>query len=130
MIPFLLSVGNILPGLFGKKLSDRAAKIVGIGLLVALAVAVLSVGKCAYDASVVNRYEAQHDAEAAKKQLQADRDADAAVANQATELAETQKKLDEATREAAQRDPEGAAKPVGPVTESYYETLRKKEKRK
>ena len=74
--------------------------------------------------------EAQHDAEAAKKQLQADRDADAAVANQATELAETQKKLDEATREAAQRDPEGAAKPVGPVTESYYETLRKKEKRK
>jgi uncharacterized protein HemX len=130
MLPFILSVGNVLPGLFGKKLSDRAAKITGIALLVALAVAVLSVGKCAYDASVVNRYEQQHEAEAAKKQLQADRDADKAVANQAAELADTQKKLDEATREAAQRDPEGAAKTVGPVTESYYETLRKKEKRK
>lgn len=132
MLPFILSIGNLVPGLFGKKLSDRFAKIVGIGLLVALAVAVLSVGKCAYDASVVNRYEQQHEAEAeaAKKQLQADRDADEAVANQAAELADTQKKLDEATREAAQRDPEGAAKTVGPVTESYYETLRKKEKRK
>lgn len=130
MLPFILSVGNILPGLFGKKLSDRTAKFVGITLLIATALMVFGVGKCAYDASVINRYEAQHDAEAAKKELQADRDADAATANQATELVETQKKLDEATKAAATRDPEGAAKPVGPVTESYYETLRKKEKRK
>lgn len=130
MLPFIISIGNILPGLFGRKLSDKVAKITGIALLVILAVVVLSIGKCAYDASVVNRYEQQHEAEAAKKQLEADRAADQATANQAAELADTQKKLDEATREAARRDPEGAAGTVGPVTESYYETLRKKEKRK
>ena len=129
-IPFMISVGNIIPGLFGRKISDRAAKIVGILLLVAVALLVIGVGKCAYDMSVINRYEQQHDAEAAKKQLQADRDADVATANQAAELEETKRELDAATREAAQRDPEAAAKTVGPVTSSYYETLRKKEKRK
>lgn len=130
MLPFIINIGNVIPAIFGKKLTDRTAKIVGILLVIALAILIFGVAKCAYDASVVDRYVQQHDAEAAKKQLQADRDADEATANQAVELVETQKKLDEATRDAAQRDPEGAAKAVGPVTESYYETLRKKEKRK
>ena len=130
MIPFILSVGNILPGLFGKKLSDRTAKFVGIALMIATALMVFGVAKCAYDASIINRYETQYDAEAAQRQQQADRDADNAVANQAAELAETQAQLGEAMNSAKARDPEAAVKPVGPVTESYYETLRKKEKRK
>jgi hypothetical protein len=130
MLPFIISVGNIIPRLFGKQLSDRTAKIVGILLAVALALMVFGVSKCAYDASVINRYQTERDAEAAKRTLQADRDADEATVNQAAELAETQQKLDEATNDAKARDPEGAARKVGPVTESYYETLRKKEKRK
>lgn len=130
MLAFIASIGSFIPGLFGKDLSLKAAKIAGFAILALLLAATLSLGKCAYDASVVNNYEVKHDAQAAKQTLDADRAADAAMENKAAQFDETQAKLEQVTAEAAKADPVGAAKTVGPVTSSYYDELRKKEKRK
>ncbi len=126
----IMSIGAFLPGLFGKQVSEKVAKVLGIVSLGLLLIAVLSLGKCAYDASVIEKHESAERARKAEKQLEADRAADLATEQQARDLAETQQELEEAQAEAARRDPEGAAKPVGPVTESYYDTLRKKENRR
>lgn len=126
----IMSIGAFLPGLFGKEVSQKVAKVLGFVILGLLALAVLSLGKCAYDASVIEQHEAEDRAEKAQKQLDADRAADEQTAEQARELADTQKQLEQAQKEAAQRDPEGAAGTVGPVTDSYYDTLRKKENRR
>lgn len=126
----IMSIGAFLPGLFGKQVSERVAKVLGIVALGLLLIAVLSLGKCAYDASIIEQHESAERARKAQKQLEADRAADLATEEQARDLVETQQELEEAQAEAARRDPEGAAKPVGPVTESYYDTLRKKENRR
>jgi uncharacterized membrane protein len=126
----LMSIGAFLPGLLGKQVSQKVAKVLGIITLGLLLIAVLSLGKCAYDASVIEQHESTDRAEKAEKQLEAERRADEEAAAQEAELAETKAELDAATAEAARRDPEGAAKPVGPVSQSYYDTLRQKEKRR
>lgn len=126
----ILSIGAFLPGLFGKQVSEKVAKVLGIVTLGLLLIAVLGLGKCAYDASIIEQHESAERARKAQKQLEADRAADLATEQQGRDLVETQQELEEAQAEAARRDPEGAAKPVGPVTESYYDTLRKKENRR
>lgn len=126
----IMSIGAFLPGLFGKQVSEKVAKVLGIIALGLLLIAVLGLGKCAYDASIIEKHESAERARKAEKQLEADRAADLATEQQGRDLAETQQELEEAQAEAARRDPEGAAKPVGPVTESYYDTLRKKENRR
>ena len=129
MWTLIATVGGFLPGLFGKQFSERTTKAIGIGVLILGLIAILSLGKCAYDRSVINQHDAEVRAESAEKQLEADRQADAETAAKAAKLDETEKKLDEATRDAAKADPAGAAGKVGPVTESYYETLRKEQRR-
>lgn len=126
----IMSIGAFLPGLLGKQVSEKVAKVLGIITLGLLLIAVLGLGKCAYDASIIEKHESAERARKAEKQLEADRAADLATEQQGRDLVETQQELEEAQAEAARRDPEGAAKPVGPVTESYYDTLRKKENRR
>lgn len=128
-MPFLLSLGTFIPGLFGRTISEKVAKIIGGLILLALVLLVLAVGKCAYDKGVVNNAEVKHDAAVATQTLAADRAADAALENKAAAFDETQAKLEQVTRDAAKADPKGAAQPVGPVTSSYYAELRKKEKK-
>lgn len=128
MLPFIASIGAFVPGLFGKKLSFKAAKIAGIATLAVLLVAILSLGKCAYDASVVNEYKVEQRAKQAEETLEAERRANAEEMARQLDEAETQGRLDAATNEAAKADPTGAAKPVGPVTKSYYDTLRKEKR--
>lgn len=121
----ITSIGAFLPGLFGKEVSQKVAKVLGIIALSILLIAVLSLGKCAYDASIIEQHESRERAVKAEKQLEADRAADEQTERQARELEETQQALEQAQAEAAAADPEGAAGTVGPVTESYYDTLRK-----
>jgi uncharacterized membrane protein len=121
----ILSIGAFLPGLLGKKVSDRVARILGTLALVTLMLALLGLGKCAYDASVIAKHEAAERAAKAEAIVEADRAADEATAQQALDLADTQKALEAAQAEAALLDPARAAQPVGPVTDSYYDTLRK-----
>lgn len=68
LIPFALKLG----------IPVRFAKIAVIGTLIVLAVALLGLGKCAYDRSVIKSHEARQDAANAK----ADRKADAKAAEQ------------------------------------------------
>lgn len=65
MLAFIASIGSLIPGLFGKQLSYKVAKIAGFAILGVLLLAVLSLGKCAYDASVVNKYKADQQAKVA-----------------------------------------------------------------
>lgn len=122
----IMALGAFIPGLFGRKLSDRLTKALGVTLLLLALVALLSLGKCAYDTSVIAKHEAAERARKAEAVAAADRAADEALAAQVAEQTETQNELEAAQTEAVRRDPAGAASPVGPVTESYYDTLRKK----
>lgn len=124
-MPLIASIGAFLPGLFGKQVSEKVAKVLGFIALGLLLIAVLSLGKCAYDASIIEQHESADRAEKAERQLDAERRADEEAEATASELAETKADLDAATAEAARRDPEGAAKEVGPVSQSYYDTLRR-----
>lgn len=128
MLQFIASLGNLIPGLFGRKLAYQTAKIIGFAILALLVVLVLILGKCSYDASVVNRAETEHRAEAAERQLAADRAADAEMANKAAAFDNSQEHIEQLTRDAAKADPKGAAEPVGPVTRSYYEGLPRRKK--
>lgn len=128
MLKFIASVGSLIPGLFGVKLSYKAAKVIGFVLLAALAVGVVIVGKLAYDASILNRYKTEQAAAKATRDLSAERAANAKARENEAKLAETQTKLDEAAGIAEKAQPVEAAKAVGPVTQSYYDTLRKEKK--
>lgn len=130
MLSLLVSIGGFIPGLFGKNLSEKTAKIVGGAILILLLLVVLNVGKCAYDASVINEHEVQYRAQAAEQTLEADREAEAQASATAAAYIQTKADLDQATRDAARAHPTEAAKQVGPVTQSYYDTLRKKENRR
>lgn len=129
MLSIIATIGNFVPGLLGKELSGKAAQIVGWIVSAALLLALLSLGKCAYDDSVINKHETEERAKQAERQLQAERDANAKMAQHAAEYAAQQKTLEDAAAEALRRDPVGAAKPVGPVSQSYYDSLPKKEKK-
>lgn len=65
MIGFIATIGQFIPGLFGKKLAYQTAKAAGIGVLIIFLIAILSLGKCAYDKSVVNGYKAEQAAKIA-----------------------------------------------------------------
>jgi hypothetical protein len=60
----IASIGAFLPALLGKELSYKAARIAGFITLAILLVAVLSLGKCAYDASVIEQHETEREAAA------------------------------------------------------------------
>ncbi len=126
----IMALGAFLPGLFGKTLPDKYTKLLGTALLILAGLLLLGLGKLAYDASVIAKHEAEQRAEIARKTLEADRAADAKAAEDARKLAESQKQLEQAARDAAKADPTGAAKPVGPVSQSYYDTLRKQQEKK
>lgn len=130
MLTAIASVGAFIPGLFGKELSYKTAKIVGFIILGFALLALLRLGIWAYDRSVIEQHETEQRAEAAEATLEADRAADKEAEATATELAETKAQLDTATAEAAKAHPTEAAKGVGPVSKSYYDTLRKKENRR
>lgn len=57
----IASIGAFLPGLFGKELPYKVARVVGMGVLAVLLVILLGVGKCAYDASVIEDHETKRE---------------------------------------------------------------------
>ena len=100
--------------------TPQYAKRIGIIISVAvLLLFVLPVAKCSYDNSVI----AKHEAQIADDVLEADRKANEDLAKDQAEFNKGQDRLETAATEAAKADPSGAAKPVGPVTKSYYDNL-------
>lgn len=62
----IASIGAFLPGLIGKELSYKTARIAGFITLGLVLIAVLSLGKCAYDASVIERHKHEREVAAGK----------------------------------------------------------------
>lgn len=86
MLAFIASVGSFIPGLFGKKISFGAAKVLGGVILVFLLFALLSVGKCAYDKSVIEEHETAREVKAGKaREVAADRRIDDQINNAKSE---------------------------------------------
>lgn len=71
MLKLIASIGSFVPSLFGFNLSFKAAKIAGFITLVILLVVALSLGKLAYDKSVVNKHEVAREAAATEAREEA-----------------------------------------------------------
>lgn len=127
---FLGIVGAFIPGLFGKQIGGGLAKVLGVAILIPAVLGLLFLAKFAYDRSVINNYESGVTAVVANKTLAADRAADVATANEINEFRNEQDRLEDAANEAARRDPVNSAKPLGPVSQSYYDNLPEDEPKK
>ena len=114
-----LSLLGFIKPEWAKGWTEGAAKVAGIVVAVILLIAVLAIGKCAYDDSVIDDYEGEQ----AVRNLDARNTADEAAAEREAGDRTTELRQAEAAGRAAGQNPEAAAKPVGPVTQSYYDTL-------
>ena len=94
-------------------------------LVALLAIVLLSVGKCAYDRSVISAHEARRDVAIAESIAAGERAAAKAGERIGAEQAQAQTKAMEAIEHAEQRDPAGAARPVGPATSAIADELRR-----
>lgn len=121
----LARIGAFVPGLFGKELSLKAAKVVGAIVAVVLVIAVLSVGKCAYDASVIERHDDKRTAKIEKGAREAEHAADENALERANRAAEDAANLQGAIDNARRDDPEGVRRPTGRATNDVYDELRR-----
>lgn len=64
MWAIIAGIGSFFPGLLGKEIGFKAAKVLGVMMLVILIVAILSIGKCAYDRSIIDAHDAAREAAA------------------------------------------------------------------
>ena len=126
----MVSFGLWLAGILGKNVSDKTAgKIGALGalvILVPLALLLLWVGKNAYDNGVREQAQTERTAEVAVGARAADEKADAALKERVVKAEAENKRLEKAMDDAERKDPEGAAKPVGPVQQSYFDNLPKR----
>lgn len=82
----IMSIGAFLPGLFGKQVSQKVAKVLGFIALGLLLIAVLSLGKCAYDASIIEKHEQTREIKAGEaREDAADQRIDDAINNAKSE---------------------------------------------
>ena len=113
-------------GLF-KGSEEAARRAVSIGLVVVLVLAIAG-GGClwlrAHDAAVLERDALERKAATAERDLRGERAAGSVAGAAADAFAASQAALKEAQDEAVKNDPEGAARPVGPSMQSYFDGLR------
>lgn len=103
--------------------TEPYAKRIGlIAFIAVLLLIVLPVAKCSYDRHVISQHEQQVQLDAAK----AENAADKKLVEDQKKFEQQQDRLSDAASDAARSDPTGAAKPVGPVTRSYYDNLPEK----
>lgn len=119
----LATIGGFIPGLFGKQIPFKIAKVAGIGILIFVVIAILSLGKCAYDKSIIDEHETEQRAESAEAALAAERQADEDTAGEIADLESENKTLTDAVKEAERAEPAKTKAPVGPASQSYYDNL-------
>lgn len=126
MLSVIAGVGAFIPGLFGKQLSYKAAKLAGFATIAVAVIAALGIWLMIHDAGVIRSHELAEDKQIAEDTLDADRFADSEEDARKAAADAEDAVLADAMATAAAKDPEGAKKPVGPVTQSYYDNLPKK----
>jgi Flp pilus assembly protein CpaB len=105
--------------------SSTAANII-LAVLVALAaLAAIVIWFARHDATVIADHDAAQEAETTKRALGAERSANFNAAVRADEARHYQETLRNVQEAAEKRDPQGAARPVGPVTGSVIDELRR-----
>lgn len=103
--------------------AEKAASIVRWILIVVAIVAVLGVGKCAYDRSVIDNHETKKSAEAAKAALEGERRANADQDKRDAIFDDEQATIEKGINDEIAKDPVGAAKPVGPGQRGFFDSL-------
>lgn len=95
--------------------------------LVTAGVIALGIGGCiaknSYDRSIIKNDRLEAAAEGAKRDLLGDRKAGQAAGAASDQFTAEQAKIKEAQDDAIRNDPAGAARPVGPSSRSYYDSL-------
>ncbi len=119
----LATIGGFIPGLFGKQIPFKIAKVAGIGILIVAVIALLSLGKCAYDQSVIEDHETEQRAESAETALESERQADLDTAEEIADLKDETATLEQAVKDAERAQPEKTKAAVGPASQSYYDNL-------
>lgn len=106
---------------------EQARRAASIGLVVVIVLALVG-GGClwlrSHDAGVLERDGLERKAAGAERDLRGEREAGTVAGAAADAFAASQAALKEATDEAVRKDPEGAARPVGPGVQSYFDRLR------
>ena len=119
----LATIGGFIPGLFGKQIPFKIAKVAGIGILIFAVIAILSLGKCAYDKSIIDEHETEQRADSAEAAIEAERTADIETAEEIEALRDEQTVLKDAVKDAERAEPEKTKAAVGPASQSYYDNL-------
>lgn len=117
----------IAKAITGNKIPEEGARIIGIGAFLALILAIAAPVKCAYDRSVIERHDQARQAEIDRARLEAERSANASQAARDSSFATSQADIKEGMNDARTNDPAHGARPVGPVSQSYYDRLREQQ---
>jgi uncharacterized membrane protein len=129
-MPFLITIGSSLFGLFGKKgVSDKAAKAMGIGALVAIVAIGIALFFVIHDHNVIKNHDAKQEAKVQTAVVGADRYAGERKEARDQTFANSQADLGTAVNNAVAAHPAEAKKPVGPASQSYYDELRRQKQK-
>ena len=123
MMALIATIGGFIPGLFGKQISFKMAKVAGFVILAFGVLAILSLGRCAYDQSVIDEHETEERAESAEAALESERQANLQTEAEIADLKHESDALKAAAEKAERAEPEKARAAVGPVSQSYYDNL-------
>lgn len=130
-MPFLITIGSSLFGLFGKKgVTDKAAKAMGIGALVALAVLGIVLFFVIHDHNVIKNHDNAINAKVSNAVVGADRYAGERKDARDQTFSNSQAEIGNAIGSAVAAKPAEAKKPVGPASQGYYDELRRQQKLK
>ena len=117
----------IAKAITGKKIPDEGARIIGIGAFVALILAIAAPAKCAYDASVISKHEAAQQAKIDRARLEAEQAANERERARDNSFATSQADINEGMENARTNDPQHGTRPVGSVSQSYFDRLREQQ---
>jgi hypothetical protein len=130
-MPFLITIGSSLFGLFGKKgVSDKAARAMGIGALVALVAIGIALFFVIHDHNVIKNHDAKQEAKVQTAVVGADRYAGERKDARDQDFTNSQGNVSAAVNNAVAAHPAEVKKPVGPASQAYYDELRRQKKGK
>lgn len=122
-----ITIGTFLFGLFGKKATDKAARLAGIAALVGAAIIAVLIFFAVHDHNVIKNHDARQDAKTNKAVIVADRDAGRKKDVRDQGFTNSQAEIGSAVSNAVAAAPEQAKRPVGPASKAYYDELRRQQ---
>lgn len=126
----LIMIGSTLAGLFGKGVTDKAARLIGIGTLIFAAVAAFLIWLAIHDANVADNALDEQDAEINAAVIDADRAAGENKVERDRDFANSQGEIGNAVAGAKAADPAKGQRPVGSASQAYYDELRRQQREK